>query len=213
MNPAVRNVFAQILERERVSGPVLEVGALPGNDGLLSLTALAGIGPRIGLNLQAFPASVSAPASVSVPASPPIQMVQGNANAMTMFADASFGCVLSNATLEHDGRFWQTLAEIRRVTAPGGLVVIGVPGFRGMGPAALAPPRSLAGRGISLLARLTRHDALLAGSGTLGEHHFPGDYYRFSEQAMREILLQDLLQPQCRWVMSPPRIVGWARKP
>jgi SAM-dependent methyltransferase len=207
MNPAVRRVFAQILEREAVRGPVLEVGAVPGPDALLSLDALAGIGPRIGLNLQAFPATAS------VHASAPFEMVQGNANAMTMFADASFGCVLSNATLEHDGRFWQTLAEIRRVTAAGGLVVIGVPGFRGMGPAALAPPRSLAGRGISLLARLTRHEALLAGSGTLGEHHFPGDYYRFSEQAMREILLQDLLQPQCRWVMSPPRIVGWARKP
>ncbi|MFM7844883.1 MAG: methyltransferase domain-containing protein [Planctomycetota bacterium] len=140
-------------------------------------------------------------------------MVTGNANCMEMFADRYFGCVLCNSTLEHDPFVWKTVAEIRRVTMPGGLVVIGVPGYRGMGPRALAPPHSLLGRGLAWLATLTRNDALRAGTITLGEHFFPGDYYRFTEQAMREVLLQHFLSPQCRWIMTPPRIIGWARQP
>ena len=201
MSPEVYAAFEEICRGEAIAGPVLEVGAVPGPESLLRLAALAGIAGKTGLNMEAFPSAGE------------IRMVVGNANRMTMFPDASFGCVLCNATLEHDARFWETLGEIRRVVAPGGLVVIGVPGYRGMGPKFLAPPRSLAGRVIRLLATFTRADALLAGTVTLGEHRFPGDYYRFTEQAMREVFLEGLVEPRCRWVMTPPRIIGWARKP
>ena len=173
---------------------------VPGADALLGLPALDGLAGKVGINLEAQPSTAS------------VRMVTGNANRMDMFADGTFGCVLCNAVLEHDPRFWETVAEIRRVTAPGGLVVIGVPGFRGMGPRWLAPRPSLLGLGLALVAAVTRHDALLAGTVTLGEHFFPGDYYRFSEAAVREILLADLAEPRCRWVMTPPRVVGWARK-
>jgi SAM-dependent methyltransferase len=201
MSPAVYAAFEEICRGEAITGPVLEVGAVPGPESLLRLAALAGISGKTGLNLEAFPSTGE------------IRMVVGNANRMDMFPDSSFGCALCNATLEHDARFWKTLAEIRRVVAPGGLVVIGVPGFRGMGPKFLAPPRSLAGRAIRLLAELTTADALLAGTVTLGEHRFPGDYYRFTEQAVQEVFFEGLVEPRCRWVMSPPRIIGWARKP
>lgn len=200
MSPAVYAAFEEICRAEAITGPVLEVGAVPGPDSLLRLPALAGIPGKTGLNMDSFPSDDA------------VRMVTGNANAMGMFADASFGCVLCNATLEHDARFWRTLAEIRRVTAPGGLVVIGVPGFRGMGPRSFALPQSFVGRAIAMLAAATRHDALLAGTVTLGEHRFPGDYYRFTEQAVREVFLEGLVEPRCRWVMSPPRIIGWARK-
>lgn len=201
MSPAVYAAFEEICRGETIVGPVLEVGAVPGPDSLLELAALAGIADKTGLNQESFPSTGA------------IRMVTGNANRMEMFPDGAFGCVVCNATLEHDARFWETLAEIRRVVAPGGLVVIGVPGFRGMGPEFLAPPRSLTGRAIKLLAALTRADALLAGTVTLGEHFFPGDYYRFTEQAVREVFLEGLVGPRCRWVMTPPRIIGWARKP
>ncbi len=72
---------------------------------------------------------------------------------------------------------------------------------------------ALTGRAIRLLAALTKADALLAGTVTLGEHRFPGDYYRFTEQAVQEVFLEGLVEPRCRWVMSPPRIIGWARMP
>lgn len=201
MSPAVYRAFEEICRGETIVGPVLEVGAVPGPDSLLELAALSGIPAKTGLNQESFPSTDT------------IRMVTGNANRMDMFPDGAFGCVVCNATLEHDARFWETLAEIRRVVAAGGLVVIGVPGFRGMGPAFLAPPRSLTGRAIRLLAALTRADALLAGTVTLGEHFFPGDYYRFTEQAVREVFLEGLVEPRCRWVMTPPRIIGWARKP
>jgi SAM-dependent methyltransferase len=201
MSPAVYAAFEEICRGESIAGPVLEVGAVPGGESLLQLPALAGIPGKTGINME------------GVASTGTIRMVIGNANRMEMFPDNAFGCVLCNATLEHDARFWLSLAEIRRVVAPGGLVVIGVPGFRGMGPDFLAPPRSLVGRAIRLLTALTRADALLAGTVTLGEHRFPGDYYRFTEQAMREVFLEGLVEPRCRWVMTPPRIIGWARKP
>lgn len=201
MSPEVYAAFEAICRREAIEGPVLEVGAWPGPDSLLRLPALASIPGKTGINMEA------------VASDDAITMVVGNANAMPMFADETFGCVLCNATLEHDPRFWLTLGEIRRVTKPGGLVVIGVPGFRGMGPKHLAPPRSLVGCLIGLLAAVTRHDALVAGTSTLGVHNFPGDYYRFTEQAVREIFLEGFVEPQIRWVMVPPRVVGWARKP
>lgn len=201
MSPEVYAAFEAICQREAIEGPVLEVGAWPGPDSLLRLPALASIPEKTGINMEA------------VASDDMITMVVGNANAMPMFADETFGCVLCNATLEHDPRFWLTLAEIRRVTKPGGLIVIGVPGFRGMGPKHLAPQRSLVGRMIRLLAAVTRHDALVAGTSTLGVHNFPGDYYRFTEQAVREVFFEGLVEPRIRWVMTPPRVIGWARKP
>jgi len=201
MSPEVHAAFEAICRREPIDGPVLEVGAWPGPDSLLRLPSLASIPGKTGINMEA------------VASDDMITMVVGNANAMPMFADETFGCVLCNATLEHDPRFWLTLAEIRRVTKPGGLVLIGVPGFRGMGPKHLAPPRSIVGRLIRFVATVTRHDALVAGTSTLGVHKFPGDYYRFTEQAVREVFLEGLEQPRVRWVMTPPRVIGWARKP
>lgn len=201
MSPEVYAAFEEICLAEPIVGPVLEIGAIPGPDSLLSLPSLVPVSDKTGINLEPLPSTDA------------IRMVTGNANCMDMFADGTFGCVLCNATLEHDARFWKTLSEIRRVTATGGLVAIGVPGLRGMGPRSLAPPRSLVGRAIALLAAVTRHDALVAGTVTLGEHFYPGDYYRFTEQAMREVFLEGLLEPRCRWVMCPPRIIGWARKP
>ncbi len=201
MSPEVYAAFNRICREEAIDGPVLEVGAWPGPDSLLNLPALATIHGKTGINQDAFPDGGG------------IDMIVGNANRMDMFGDHSFGCVLCNATLEHDARFWETVAEIRRVTKPGGVIVIGVPGYRGMGPLRLAPPRSLVGRLIGLLATVTKHDALVAGTSTLGVHNFPGDYYRFSEQAVRDVFLEGLVEKQVRWVMTPPRVIGWARKP
>jgi SAM-dependent methyltransferase len=201
MSPEIYAAFEQICRAEVIEGPVLEVGAWPGPDSLLHLPSLSRITEKVGLNMEPV-------ASEST-----LRMVLGNANRMDIFADGTFGCVLCNSTLEHDARFWLTLAEIRRVTKPGGLVVIGVPGFRGMGPRHLAPPRSVVGGIIRLLTRMTRHDALVAGTSTLGVHNFPGDYYRFTDQAVREVFLEGLTEPRIRWVMTPPRVIGWARKP
>lgn len=201
MSPTVLQAFAKLCRDESLTGPVLEIGAVPGPDCLLRLPALAHLTGKTGINLASFPSGDG------------IRMVTGDANRMTLFPDAHFGGVLCNSTLEHDPRFWLTLAEIRRVLAPGGLVAIGVPGLRGMGPHFLAPPRSFAGLAVRMIAALTRSAPLRAATATLGEHHYPGDYYRFTEQAVREVFLEGMENPRVRWLMNPPRIIGWARKP
>jgi SAM-dependent methyltransferase len=201
MSPLVYQAFQEICSAEQIKGPILEVGAVSGPDSLLRLPCLEGIDGKTGINMEPVVPDAD------------VRMVCGNANDMKEFANDSFGTVLCNATLEHDPRFWRTVSEIRRVTSPGGLVVIGVPGYRGMGVDYFTNPRSLLGRILKFLAKITGDDTLRAGTVTLGEHFYPGDYYRFTEQAMKEVLLEGLLEVNVRHVMTPPRVIGWGRKP
>jgi hypothetical protein len=56
-------------------------------------------------------------------------------------------------------------------------------------------------------------EALRSSTPTLLVHEFPGDYYRFSLQAFREVLLEGLKDVEIRSVMIPPRIIGAGIKP
>ena len=95
----------------------LEVGGLMGADSLLRFPELAGA-ERYCLNL------------VEMPGDGEITAVTGNANDMRdVFEDDLFDLVLCSATLEHDKRFWLSVAEMRRVLKPGGLLIISVPGY------------------------------------------------------------------------------------
>jgi SAM-dependent methyltransferase len=201
MHPTVYAVFEEVCTRVRIRGAVLEVGAVPGPDSLLRLPCLAHATSKIGINLEGG-------GDCGV-----YDIVQGNANEMRNFADGQFGAVLCNATLEHDRCFWKTVAEIYRVTAPGGFIAIGVPGYAGMGLDRLLPRRSLFGLLLWLFGHGPHEDMVRAGTVTLGVHNFPGDYYRFSEQAVREIFMAGLADISIRRVMNPPRIIAWGRKP
>ena len=53
----------------------------------------------------------------------------------------------------------------------------------------------------------------LAPTPTLAIHDFPGDYYRFSPQAMREVLLDGLDEREVEELMLPPRLIGSGRRP
>ena len=201
MSPEVYATFESICTSEQISEPILEVGAIQGPDSLLNLTSLEKFNSKTGLNMECFPSTDT------------ITMVTGNANAMDQFTDNQFGCVLCNATLEHDAKFWLSVAEMHRVLKPGGLLVIGVPGYKGMGPNYLASKSSWSGRLIRNFARLVKSGEMMAGTLTLGEHFFPNDYYRFSTQAVKEIFLNGFESVQTTQVMMPPRIIGWGRKP
>jgi ubiquinone/menaquinone biosynthesis C-methylase UbiE len=141
-------------------------------------------------------------------------ILQGNANDMNQFTDGQFRTVLCNAMLEHDRYFWKTIAEIDRVTASGGWIVIGVPGYRGMGLESYFPNRrSLFARFAAWFARGSVRDVFQAGAPTVGVHCYPGDYYRFSEQAVREVFMDGLESVSVRTVMNPPRFISWGKKP
>ena len=190
MHQKVFEEFDRVCRERGAGGDVLEIGAVPAEDSLLFLPALRGARSRVGLNLAA-PVVFQG-----------CRIIQADANEMRCFADASFDTVLSNAVHEHDRFFWKSLAEIRRVTRPGGLIAIGVPGFDKL------KAERWFGRmnRVPLLRRLT--GALAASTLCLQIHRFPSDYYRFSPEAVREVFLEGLLEVEVRTMLLPPRIIG-----
>src|SRR5258706_9908459 len=193
MHEAVFQAFDRICSQEKVSGDVLEIGARPSVDTLLCLPALRGSARRVGIDLDG-PHHENG-----------IDIVAGDANQMSMFGDGAFDAVLCNSVLEHDRFFWRSLAEIRRVLKPGGLFVVGVPGYGAMG----AMPF---GRLIGLLRLVPGLAGIAVASGvssaTLGLPQFPGDYYRFSRQAVAEIFLANFDGVIVGTVLDPPRFIG-----
>lgn len=142
-----------------------------------------------------------------------VQILKGNANSMTVFTDNQFDAVLCNATLEHDAQFWKTVEEIRRVTKPGGLIVIGVPGYKRHN---FARWQEAIGR-LPIIRRFAAasgwYDLLIRSTPVLHVHAAPGDYYRFSSQAIREVFLNGLDDIAVHEFMTPPRLIGVGRKP
>lgn len=190
MHEAVFREFDRICRGRGARGAVLEIGATPTSNTLLCLPALRTVEERIGLDL-AGPTEGAG-----------FQILRGNANQMDAFGDARFDTVLCNSMLEHDRCFWKTLAEIRRVARPGALIALGVPGY-------VATPPSRLLLLLSRLPVLRRYtEAALASTPTLLVHNYPGDYYRFSAQAMREVMLDGLEQIEVTELLHPPRLIG-----
>ena len=200
MHPAVFAAFEELCRDEEIGCAILEVGAVPASDTLLRLPSLRSARRRIGINLEpAFRDDA-------------IEILSGTANRMEQFDAATFDAVLCNATLEHDPLFWLTLAEMRRVLRPGGLLAIGVPGFGAMKTlpfwraVARASRVPVAGRPLRSMARW-----IGAAAPTLGVHRYPEDYYRFSEAAVRNVFLAGLVEPRVKTLLMPPRLIGWGR--
>jgi SAM-dependent methyltransferase len=143
-----------------------------------------------------------------------------------MFTTNSFDCVLCNAVFEHDRYFWLTVAEIKRVTRPGGLIVLGAPGY---GDRCLIkfwtrkrtadehpegriryPPHGCLGAVFGRVVALIYSAAV--ATPTLAIHDYPGDYYRFSVQAFEKVVLDGLENVQVHSILFPPRIVGAGTK-
>lgn len=201
MHPAIFAAFDEICRQQQAAGRVLELGAVPSRHTLLALPSLAGAGEKVGINLD------------GPSRGPDFTILGGDANTMSAFADASFDVILCNSMLEHDRRFWLTLGEMRRVARPGALIAIGVPGY-----AEMRMPMRRLGKWLAKLPILGRPmrrqlPALGTGTPTLAVHNMPGDYYRFSAQAVRDVFLAGLEAPQLRCLLAPPRFIGWGRLP
>ena len=137
---------------------------------------------------------------------------KGNGNDMACFEDGRFDAVLCNAVFEHDMFFWKTLAEIKRVTKPGGLILIGTPGYKKYRVEAY---KSLL-RKIPLVRELRRVpylDLFFASTITFQVHEGPGDYYRFSTDTFRDVFFEGMEDVETVTIMLPPRIVGVGIKP
>jgi SAM-dependent methyltransferase len=197
MHPAVNAAFDRLCRRYWTGGAVLEIGAMPAPDTLLNLPTLRQSSLRLGVNIDG---------SSHIGAA---EILALNANDMAVLDSSSFDLVVCNSTLEHDPTFWMTLSEVRRLLRPGGIAIYGVPGYI-----------ASTGKGLGLMARLWPSPlpgaAWIAGAAattaTLHVHNFPGDYYRFSRQAMAEALLADLDVKEIETLLHPPRIIGVGRK-
>ena len=210
MHPRIYKEFERLFDIYPPSDDVLELGAPPQREGSL-LPAVLSRDPSarcVGLNLR-IPKRFD-------PTTVPFEMVQGNANDLSMFADQSFDSVVTNALLEHDRAFWRTLSEVRRVLRPGGTFYVGVPGFTSkasLGNRAM----DLAGKSRltkswrvgSIYTRLT--ETRLMGTSTFRFHAAPHDYWRFSEQAVREVFLEGMDCLALSEVLTPVRIVAVGR--
>jgi SAM-dependent methyltransferase len=201
VHPVIFQEFEAICAPLAVTGHVLEIGASPDHRSLLELPSLRSAVSRVGVGLDG---SLDGDH---------FTILDRNAHDLSCFGDGSFELILCNSTLEHDERFWLTIAEAHRLIAPGGWIVFGVPGYAATGS-------SLAMRPIKRLSRLpligqawtAARVEFEASSVTLGRHDFPADYYRFSEQAMIEVLLGGLEHKETRVILSPPRVIGLGRK-
>lgn len=192
MHPIVYRTYRSLVPK--VTGSVLEVGALPSNQALLCLPQLADA-ERVGINLDG-PFEYDG-----------FKIIRGNSNSME-FEDGRFDLVLCNATIAHDPFFWKTVDEIKRVTKPGGAIVIGSPGF-----ATTIIDRVQAKLSRPFLLNNPYLTALLTATITYKIEEAPGDYYRFSVQAFREVIMGGLEEVEIRSVMQPPRLIGLGRKP
>jgi SAM-dependent methyltransferase len=202
MHPRAFLEFDRICAARGIAGRVLEIGAVPSNSTLLSMPSLAKAACKIGINLDG-PYEHSG-----------FSILRVNANQMDCFRDGEFDAVVSNAVLEHDRFFWKTLAEIRRVTRPGGLIVLGAPGygrFPACAPAASAKQFLI--RALSKASFLDPLQWLLKSAPTIEIHDAPGDYYRFSSQTFREVFFDGMNDVEVRSILFPPVIIGAGARP
>jgi SAM-dependent methyltransferase len=178
VSPKIMRRFHAIIRRAGIRPErALEVGGLMGADSLLRFPELERA-DRYCLNLHEQRSEDG------------ITAVKGNANNMRdLFRSDWFDLILCCATLEHDKRFWRSVAEMRRVLRPGGLLIISVPGY-------IKDPETDRGRS-TLTYRV----------------HYSFDYYRFSEQAVRQVFFEGMERVRVRPFLTPPRIFGHGYKP
>lgn len=191
MHPVIFKEFEKICLARNAGGVVLEVGVSSPQNSLLTMKCLQNAKERIGIDL-------SGPKTFEA-----FKIVKGDANNMTCFEDNKFDTILCNAMLEHDKFFWKTISEIKRVAKKGGLIVIGVPGFKDC----------LVGKYTRKILRkiplMNRYFNMFTSSTITYEiHDAPGDYYRYSPQALKEVFFEGLKDVDIYSVMIPPRIIG-----
>ena len=185
MHPLILERFEALISLEFKGGSVLEIGAMPDSSTLLAMKSLRAT-EKIGVNL--FESGKC----------DDFEVIKANANDLSMFSDDHFDLVMSNATLEHDKYFWKTLSEINRIIKAEGLLAIGVPGYKRIG----LTEKVYKSRFVP--------DSIKFSTPTFVVHDVDkvGDFYRFSEQCVREIMFEGFTDVAIETLLMPPRIIG-----
>ena len=174
-------------------GSILEIGCGPSPNPLLKMQSLKKAKYKVGINLKAYDHYKD------------FKVLKCNANNMReCFKDNTFDIVLCNAIFEHDKYFWKSVSEIHRVLKPGGVFILGVPGFCENSKNWKTDDKAALNKVNSLGIHMT--------TVTFKLHKNSGDYWRFSEQAYQEVLMEGFKLGACHAVMVPPRIIGYGIK-
>lgn len=94
-------------------------------------------------------------------------LIEANINNLP-FETNEFECVMACSVFEHDKYFWKSLSEVRRVLKKGGLFVVGVPIYM-----------KLETDYFNTTLTYKRHG-----------YAYNADFYRFSEQSMKEVMFE-----------------------
>jgi SAM-dependent methyltransferase len=210
MHPKVYETFVALFEKYQPNGgAVLEIGATtnPKNT-LLTWFSSTGRYDCTGIDLEPG----------CSPSALPYRLREMDSNDLSEFPDASFRAVISNAVLEHDRSFWLTLSEVRRVLAPGGYFFVGTPGYPAQRSRlqrfALRPQAggrlSRVPQAVTLSRRFKQSH--FSCPRTLWYHATPRDYYRFSEDAFREVFLEGMECLTLVTVLNPVRLIAVGRR-
>ena len=180
--------YATLFRTHALAGPVLEIaggareGAIaqaPFLDGLERHAVVVGDGREAG----------------------GIHFHKGDPNDLTpLFDDACFSTVIWDRALERDPRFWLTVAEIHRVLAPGGSLVLCTRGFAKTNKFGVKVVGA-SGNPISFMTAT----AALSATG--------GDHLRFSPQGLRRVVLDRFDVKELRSSFMTPHLFAVAQKP
>ena len=217
MQPIVYRKYQELITEflDMVEGNVLEIGCpCEPEQALLDIfSRIDGEFSCVGVDMLVDQAKLACH-------NPPYKIRQHNSNDMTcLFEDRSFDVVLCSSVLEHDRYFWKTLREVRRVLKPGGLFFLGVPGYS----VKMSFARNILLFLWKILWKLfgnvargpllyVRNSSLLAATSTYSYHFGPSDFYRFSEDAVREVLFEGFELLHMESFLSPPRFLGVGRQ-
>ncbi len=126
---------------------------------------------------------------------------KGNPNDMSqLFDDGCFATVIWDRALERDALFWRTVAEIKRVLAPGGALMLCTRGFVKINKFGV----KVVGANGNPVPFLTATSAVAAVGG---------DYLRFSPQGLRKTVLDGFDVREVRSAFMVPHLFAVAVKP
>lgn len=189
MHPKVNDRFQKLAEKYELQGAFLEIGVTDRDSAILSGDYFAGRPERFATNLtekEILEADETA-----------IHLVRCNSNNMAgVFDDGHFNTILSNNVIENDKYFWRSLDEMKRILAPGGILVIGAPAY--------VPSNTL--------KRDIENMPLHKTTVTMDVQPGP-DYWRFSRLAFGEVLCEGLEILEITVTGRVPMMIAVARKP
>lgn len=194
MSPPLPGVQSKIIQEicglaaaHDAHGPFLEICAAPN-------TSFALLDPHFGdAERHIIGAKAASPGDGAIYAN-------GNPNDMrALYKDRQFSTVIWNGAMAHDKCFWRTVEEIKRVLAPGGILIAVAPGFG-----------SKSRFGLKVVG--PKGSEIANATVTARAHAYSPDYWRVSQQAMKQIILDGFDIREVRTALLMPRVFGVGAK-